>query len=188
MSPNKSLHPTHPVHFGLLFVCLLLSGCQSSDQKSTRASPYAIPLANNRKHNHPQQQHPSVQTRQTLEMQTSAIHDHADVLCSTTPPKYQSLHPEAISISDDLTQPILIKKVDANLDRLKGIRMKFGVTILMAVITEDGTVKDPCLIRSYNPEFDRALVEAVQQWKYKPARKHGKAVAVLFTVTSHPEF
>ena len=49
------------------------------------------------------------------------------------------------------------------------------VTVLMVVNT-DGSVENVHLLKSAHPEFDRLVLEAVVQWKFRPARKGGKTV------------
>lgn len=116
------------------------------------------------------------------------IPDGETNLCTMTPEKYESMHPGVLNISKDVQQPVLVKKVEMDLSSLKKKKLTYGITILMAVITEDGNIKDPCIIRAYQPDFDRALIKAVKNWRYQPATKAGKPVAVFGTITANPEF
>ena len=60
-----------------------------------------------------------------------------------------------------------------------------GHVILQAVIDETGSVDDLTVLRANPPDqpdmVDSAL-DAVQQWRYAPATRHGKPVAVYFTI------
>lgn len=49
------------------------------------------------------------------------------------------------------------------------------VTVLMVVNT-DGSVENVHLLKTAHPEFDQLVLEAVVQWKFRPARKGGKPV------------
>lgn len=58
-----------------------------------------------------------------------------------------------------------------------------GLVILEVAVSENGTVDHVSLRRSLAPELDRAAVNAVRQWKFKPATLDGKPVPALFHVT-----
>jgi periplasmic protein TonB len=48
-------------------------------------------------------------------------------------------------------------------------------------IDESGNVTDVRVERSGNPEMDAAIVAALQKWRYKPATRDGKPIAVYYT-------
>ncbi|PYT09492.1 MAG: hypothetical protein DMF49_01990 [Acidobacteria bacterium] len=56
-----------------------------------------------------------------------------------------------------------------------------GKVIIEAVIDTDGNVVDVKVLRSI-PLLDKAAIEAVKRWKYRPAMQHGRPVKVYFTV------
>ena len=59
-----------------------------------------------------------------------------------------------------------------------------GITVVKTVIDEQGTVRDPEIATSSGHEvLDRAAVDAVSQWKFKPATLKGKPVAVVYSIT-----
>ena len=94
---------------------------------------------------------------------------------------------EPIFLTEEIEPPVRIAYVQpAYPDELKraGIEGKVGLQI---VVGRGGGVDEMTIIRSH-PAFDQVALDAVKQWKYKPATKAGKPVAVFFTVTSHPEF
>jgi periplasmic protein TonB len=57
-----------------------------------------------------------------------------------------------------------------------------GIVILEATIDETGQVVDLKVLRSV-PMLDGAAVEAVKQWRYRPARLNGMPIPVIMTVT-----
>ncbi len=57
-----------------------------------------------------------------------------------------------------------------------------GVVILEAVIDESGNVTSARVLRG-DPLLAPAALDAVQQWKFKPARLNGEAIPVVMTVT-----
>jgi protein TonB len=57
-----------------------------------------------------------------------------------------------------------------------------GVVILECVIGPDGRVTDVHVLRG-QPLLERAAIDAVRQWLYRPTRLNGQPVAVVMTVT-----
>lgn len=57
-----------------------------------------------------------------------------------------------------------------------------GVVILEATIDETGQVVDLKVLRSV-PALDAAALDAVRQWRYRPARLNGMPIPVIVTVT-----
>jgi protein TonB len=57
-----------------------------------------------------------------------------------------------------------------------------GIVILDVIIDEAGVVKSTRVLRSV-PFLDRAAVDAVQQWRFTPARLNGVAIPIVMTVT-----
>lgn len=57
-----------------------------------------------------------------------------------------------------------------------------GTVVLAAIIGDDGTVKATKVVRSVTPDLDAKAVDAVKAWKFKPAMKEGKPVAVQVNV------
>jgi protein TonB len=59
-----------------------------------------------------------------------------------------------------------------------------GTVVLLVVIDRDGRVGEIEVLRSPDPRFgfDLAAVEAVKQWRYRPALLGGRAVTVQASV------
>ena len=57
-----------------------------------------------------------------------------------------------------------------------------GVVILEAVIDASGNVPRLAVLRG-DPMLDQAALDAVQQWKFTPARLNDEAIPVVMTVT-----
>jgi periplasmic protein TonB len=49
------------------------------------------------------------------------------------------------------------------------------VTVLL-VVNADGSVENMHILRAAEPEFDRLIMEAVAQWKFRPAKRKGRNV------------
>ena len=58
-----------------------------------------------------------------------------------------------------------------------------GLVVLEAIITAKGDVAGLELLRPVHPLLDAAALEAVQQWKYRPATREGQPIDVIMTVT-----
>ena len=52
-----------------------------------------------------------------------------------------------------------------------------------AVIGEDGTPRHVCVV-SGDPGWGRVVADAFRQWRFTPATRDGKPVAVVFSMTS----
>lgn len=50
------------------------------------------------------------------------------------------------------------------------------------VVTSKGLPKDPHVIKGIDNEVDGAAMEALKQWRFAPARKNDKPVAVRVVV------
>jgi periplasmic protein TonB len=63
------------------------------------------------------------------------------------------------------------------------IRSVVDPTVLVKLtIPPDGIPKDVKIAKGYRPEFDQSALEAVRQWRFKPAMKDGKPVQVTVTL------
>jgi TonB family protein len=102
---------------------------------------------------------------------------------SECPTERDILHvePEPLLVAGEVKAPVLIKKVVPDYPDAARAARKQGNVILEAVIDTEGNVQDTRLLRSI-PGLDRAALEAVCCWKYKPAMRNGKPVTVYFTV------
>lgn len=88
-----------------------------------------------------------------------------------------------VRIAPPVTPPVVESRVEpAYPDEYRRAKIT-GLVVLEVAVSEDGTVDRVAVRRSVAPEIDRAAVNAVKQWKFKPATLDGKAVPVLFNLT-----
>ena len=57
-----------------------------------------------------------------------------------------------------------------------------GVVALKVEIDETGAVTDCSVSKSSNPEFEQPAMNAVKNWKFKPAQKGGNPVKVRLLI------
>jgi TonB family protein len=84
-------------------------------------------------------------------------------------------------VGPGVTEPIELTRVKPQLVQNKSLST--GVIILEGIITVDGKVERVRVLRPVSPEADEAAVEAVRQWRYRPATYQGRPVPVYLTVT-----
>jgi protein TonB len=74
--------------------------------------------------------------------------------------------------------PGLIKKVEPVYPPIARTARMQGTVVVDAVIRQDGTVSDVKVLKSSNPLFEQACVDAVRQWRFTPGSQD-----VILTVT-----
>lgn len=57
-----------------------------------------------------------------------------------------------------------------------------GTVGLSVTIDENGMPRDPTVVLSLRPDFDKAAVEALRKWRFRPAMKDGHPVAVTIQI------
>ncbi len=67
------------------------------------------------------------------------------------------------------------------MDEARAARIQ-GTVLLNLVVRADGTAGSISVLRSLEPSLDAKAIEAVSRWKFKPAMKDGKPVAVQSTI------
>lgn len=57
-----------------------------------------------------------------------------------------------------------------------------GVVAVVIVIDEKGNIDTCSVSKSSHPDFDKPALDAVRNWKFKPAKKDGNPVKVRVTI------
>ena len=96
-------------------------------------------------------------------------------------------HGTVYKIGKDVSAPVLIHSVDAEFPRSgQPIKAPFSAIVLVRLIVDkDGMPQDVHISRSYNPDFDREAIDAVKQYRFKPAMREGAPVAVVVTIEAN---
>jgi TonB family protein len=101
-------------------------------------------------------------------------------------PEQQRVSGPLIAGSSGVTLPVLIedsRTVPVYPELARNARIESQV-VLRVTVKADGTVGDATVVKCDRPDmgFEEAAIEAVEQWRYEPARTGGKAVDVYITV------
>ncbi len=79
-------------------------------------------------------------------------------------------------LSPELVAPLPVRKVDPKYPpALMSARVE-GDVVLYAIIRRDGNVDSIQLVRGVDPTLDRNAINALAQWKFRPAEKSGSPV------------
>jgi protein TonB len=88
-----------------------------------------------------------------------------------------------LHFSVGMTRPEVLHQVQprySELARRAGVQ---GTVIVEAVIDQQGRVTDVRVVRGLPMNLDRAAVEAIQQWRFKPAMMGDHPVKIYYTLT-----
>lgn len=80
-------------------------------------------------------------------------------------------------LGPEITPPRIVKQVPPRYSSSKGVRIVGSVTIEV-IVTSQGLSKDPRILQGLDKDIDQSALDAVKQWKFDPAKKDGKPVAV----------
>jgi protein TonB len=88
-----------------------------------------------------------------------------------------------IKFSFGMTKPEVIHQVQPRYSELARRAAVQGTVIVEAVIDEQGQVTHVRLIRGLPRQLDLAAMDAIKQWRFKPALLDGRPVKVFYTLT-----
>ena len=80
-----------------------------------------------------------------------------------------------------VSAPRVIKQVNPHYSTNRGVRA-VGSVIIALVVSSKGLPRDPRVVKGIEKDLDQSAVEAVKEWRFAPAQKDGKAVAVRVSV------
>jgi TonB family protein len=88
-----------------------------------------------------------------------------------------------VEFGPGVTPPRVIHQVTPTSDSGTGGGFRVSGTVLIGlVVGSRGVPRDVHVVRSLDKDLDKNAVEAVQQWRFEPARKADKPVAVRITI------
>lgn len=90
---------------------------------------------------------------------------------------------DADALCDTITHPEVIEKVNPKYPEEARKEKLMGMVTLETVISDEGAVDGLTVLESDGDMFSAAAIEAVEQWKFKPALCDGKPVDVYYNLT-----
>jgi TonB family protein len=88
----------------------------------------------------------------------------------------------AYELGDGITPPKVVHQVSPRPDSgSRGFRIS-GAVLIGLTVSSHGLPMNVHVVHSIDKEIDQSAVDAVQEWRFEPARKDGKPVAVKITV------
>jgi TonB family protein len=79
-------------------------------------------------------------------------------------------------VASDLAGPVALRKVDPKYPPELRTAHVEGEVVLYAIIRKDGTVDSIQLVHGVDSNLDANAMEALAQWKFQPAEKHGEPI------------
>jgi TonB family protein len=79
-------------------------------------------------------------------------------------------------VASDLAGPVPLRKVDPKYPPELRTAHVEGEVVLYAIIRKDGTVDSIQLVHRVDPNLDANAMEALAQWKFRPAEKNGEPI------------
>lgn len=86
-----------------------------------------------------------------------------------------------LRVGGDVVAPVPVKRVEPDFGPCQG-QPHSGAPILEAVIDELGVVREVRMLKPVNPCIEKAVVEAIRQWQFRPGTLKGKPVPVVFNM------
>jgi TonB family protein len=89
----------------------------------------------------------------------------------------------ALRVGGEVKAPTVISKVEPEYSEEARRARISGIVILEALIDKNGNVTDINVLKPLPFGLDQAAIDAVKQWKFKPAMMNGQPVDVVFNLT-----
>jgi TonB family protein len=88
---------------------------------------------------------------------------------------------DVYELGPGVTPPRITKQVTPRPSGARGVRVVGSVTIEL-VVSSKGMPKDVHVLKGLDKDVDKSAVEAVEQWRFAPAQRDNKPVAVRVTL------
>jgi periplasmic protein TonB len=76
-----------------------------------------------------------------------------------------------------VTPPRVIKQTAPQYPNGRGVRA-VGSVIIGLIVSSKGLPKNPQVLKSLDKDLDQSALDAVKEWRFAPAQKDGKPIAV----------
>jgi len=88
---------------------------------------------------------------------------------------------DVYDLGPGIVPPRIITQAAPRPSTARGVRVVGSVTIAL-VVSSKGMPRDVHVLKGLDKDVDQSAVEAVEQWRFAPAQKEGKPVAVRITL------
>ena len=87
-------------------------------------------------------------------------------------------------VGKDVTAPVVLKSVEAKFPESARHSKKpvNGIVLLGLIVDSSGMPRNVHVVRSFAPDFDAQAIKAVEQYRFAPAKRAGKPVAVALSI------
>jgi protein TonB len=90
---------------------------------------------------------------------------------------------EPIHVGAGVTPPEIVTRIEPRYTDIARHAGTEGVVVLQAVIDEQGMVTNLSVIKGLPMGLEQAALDAVRQWRFKPALQQGRPVKVYYNLT-----
>jgi TonB family protein len=84
---------------------------------------------------------------------------------------------QVYDLGPGVTAPRVIKQTAPQYPNGRGVSAS-GSVIIALIVSSKGVPRDPHIVKSLDKDLDQSAIEAVKEWRFAPAQKDGKAIAV----------
>jgi periplasmic protein TonB len=84
---------------------------------------------------------------------------------------------QVYDLGPGISPPRVIKQTAPQYPNGRGVRA-VGSVLIGLIVSSKGLPKNPHILKSLDKDLDQSAVDAVKEWRFAPAQKDGKAVAV----------
>ncbi|MGA2212837.1 MAG: energy transducer TonB [Bryobacteraceae bacterium] len=95
----------------------------------------------------------------------------------TLPVPAQTSDEQVYDLGPGVTPPRVIKQTPPQYPNGRGVRA-VGSVLIGLIVSSKGLPREPHILKSLDKDLDQSAVEAVKEWRFAPAQKDGKAIAV----------
>ena len=84
-------------------------------------------------------------------------------------------------LTADMRPPRVTKRVNPSYKTARGVRLEGAVTVVL-VVSSTGLPRDVRVAKGLDKDVDQSAIDAVREWRFAPARKDDKPVAVRISL------
>jgi periplasmic protein TonB len=80
-----------------------------------------------------------------------------------------------------VSPPHVTKQVNPNYKTARGVKLE-GAVIVVLVVSSQGVPRDVRVAKGLDQDIDQSAIDAVREWRFSPARKDDKPIAVRISL------